>query len=55
MLSDNYKNDIFQENALVSYKLQYIIFTYFLETVPTYQTTFRAVSQIEKKSVLYLW
>ena len=36
MLDDDYQNDIFQENVLVSYKFQLIIFTYFLETVPIY-------------------
>ena len=30
MLDDDYQNDIFQENVLVSYKFQLIIFTYFL-------------------------
>ena len=29
MLDDDYQNDIFQENVLVSYKFQLIIFTYF--------------------------
>ena len=36
MLVDDYQNDIFQQNILVSYKFQLIIFTYFLETEPTY-------------------
>ena len=36
VLVDDYQNDIFQENFLVSYKFQLIIFTYFLETEPTY-------------------
>ena len=36
MLDDDYQNSIFQENVLVSYKAQLIIFTYFLETLPTY-------------------
>ena len=29
MLDDDYQNDIFQENVLVSYKFQLIVFTYF--------------------------
>ena len=36
MLDDDYQNSIFQENVLVSYKSQLIIFTCFLETLPTY-------------------
>ena len=36
MLDDDYQNGIFQENVLVSYKFQLIIFTYFPEKVPTY-------------------
>ena len=36
MLDDDCQNDIFQENILVSYKFQLIIFSYFLETEPTY-------------------
>ena len=36
MLDDDYQNDIFQQNILVSYKFQLIIFKYFLESVPTY-------------------
>ena len=46
MLDDDYQNHTFQGNVLVSNKFQLIIFTYFSETKPTYQTTFRAVSQI---------
>ena len=35
MLDDDYQHDIFQENILISYKFQLIIFTYSLKTEPT--------------------
>ena len=52
MLDDDYQNDIFQENVLVSYKFQLIIFTYlfrnsanFLNNLPR-QVSNREVFQI---------
>ena len=60
MLDDDYQNDILQENVLVSYKFQLIIFTYFLRNsanllnnLPSHVSD-QEVSQIFGNCV-YIW
>ena len=50
MLDDDYQNNIFQENVLVSYKFQLTIFTYFLRNSANLLNNLRSHYQIEKCS-----
>ena len=61
MLDDDYQNDIFQENVLVSYKFQLIVFTYFfrnsanlLNNIPSHVSN-REVFQIFGNCVYNWW
>ena len=50
MLDDDYQNNIFQENVLVSYKFQLTIFTYFLRNSANLLNNLPSHDQIEKCS-----